>query len=107
MPNLIKKSWTVSNIHPFNLHPNFYRVPPEIVLVWHLPRIFFQAATLKKNWLEATVKKSQVAPYKNLGRFSRVHFKSLLRVQIERAIVAKPYLKAYLFEQLNNSILNA
>ena len=27
--------------------------------------------------------KSQVAPYKNLGRFYRVPFKSLLRVQIK------------------------
>ena len=35
---------------------------------------------------EATLKKSQVAPYKNLGRFCRVPFKSLLRVQIKRAI---------------------
>ena len=63
---------------------------------------FFQAATLKKICVEATLKKSQVAPYKNLGRFYRVHFKSLLRVQIKWAIVAKPYLKVYLFEQLNN-----
>ena len=44
---------------------------------------FFQAATLKKIWVEATVKKPQVAPYKNLGRFYRVPFKSLLRVQIK------------------------
>ena len=48
---------------------------------------FFQAATLKKIWVEATLKKSQVAPYKNLGRFYRVPFKSLLRVQIKRAII--------------------
>ena len=47
---------------------------------------FFQAATLKKIWVEATVQKSQVATYKNLGRFYRVPFKSLLRVQIKRAI---------------------
>ena len=47
---------------------------------------FFQAATLKKIWVEATLKKSQVAPYKNLGRFYRVPFKSLLRVQIKRAM---------------------
>ena len=31
--------------------------------------IFFQAAALKKIWVEATLKKSQVAPCKNLGRF--------------------------------------
>ena len=29
---------------------------------------FYQTATLKKLWIEATLKKSQVAPYKNLGR---------------------------------------
>ena len=47
---------------------------------------FFQAATLKNIWVEATLKKYQVAPYKNLGRFYRVPFKSLFRVQIKRAI---------------------
>ena len=47
---------------------------------------FFQAATLKKIWVEANLKKSQVAPYKNLGKFYRVPFQSLLRVQIKRAI---------------------
>ena len=46
---------------------------------------FFQAATLKKIWVEATLNKSQVAPYKNLDRFYRIPFKSLLRVQIKRA----------------------
>ena len=46
---------------------------------------FFQAATLKKIWVEGTLKKSQVAPYENLGRFYSVPFKSLLRVQIKRA----------------------
>ena len=34
---------------------------------------------------EATLKKFQVAPYKNQGRFYVVPFKSLLRVQIKRA----------------------
>jgi hypothetical protein len=48
---------------------------------------FFQAATLKKIWVEATLKKSQVvAPYKNLSKFYRVSFKSLTRVQIKQAI---------------------
>ena len=55
---------------------------------------FFQAATLKKIWVEATVKKPQVAPYKNLGRFYRVPFKSLLRVQVK------------LFSRLKNSDMN-
>ena len=48
---------------------------------------FFQAATLKKIRVEANLKKSQVAPYKNLGIFYRVPFKSLLKVQIKRAFV--------------------
>ena len=43
----------------------------------------FQAATLKKIWVEATLKNSQEAPYKNMGRFYRVPFKSLLRVHIK------------------------
>ena len=47
---------------------------------------FFQAATLKKTWVEATLKKPQVASYKNLGRFYRVPIKSLHRVHIKRAI---------------------
>ena len=42
-----------------------------------------QVSTLKKIWVDATLKKSQVAPYKNLGRFYRVPFKSFLRVQIK------------------------
>ena len=45
--------------------------------------------TLKKIWVEATLKKSQVAPYKNLVRFYRAPFKSLLRLQIKRVIVCK------------------
>ena len=44
---------------------------------------FFQATTLKKNLGRSYPKKSQVAPYKNLGRFYRVPYKSLLRVQIK------------------------
>ena len=39
---------------------------------------FFQAATLKKMWVK-------ISPYKNMGRFYRVPFKSLLRVHIKRA----------------------
>ena len=46
---------------------------------------FFQANTLKKIWVEGTLKKSLVAPYKNLGIFYLVSFKSLIRVQIKRA----------------------
>ena len=34
---------------------------------------FFQAAPLKKNLGRNYPKKSQVAPYKNLGRFYRVY----------------------------------
>ena len=48
---------------------------------------FFQAATLKKIWVEATLKKYQVAPYENLGRFYRVPCNSLLRVQIKQVNV--------------------
>ena len=48
--------------------------------------IFFQAATLKKIWVEAIQKKSQVAPYTKWGRLYWVPFKSLLRVHIKRAI---------------------
>ena len=47
---------------------------------------FFQAATLKKIWVEATQKKSQVAPYKKWGRFYWVPFNSRLRVHIKRVI---------------------
>ena len=46
---------------------------------------FFPGVTLKKIWVEPTLKKSQVAPYKNLGRFYKVPFKSLFKVQIKRA----------------------
>ena len=44
---------------------------------------FFQATTLKKIWVEATLKIYQAAIYKNLGCFYWVPFKSLLMVQIE------------------------
>ena len=43
---------------------------------------FFQAATMKKKSGRSYPKKSQVAPYKNLGSFYMVLFKSLLRVKI-------------------------
>ena len=47
--------------------------------------IFIQKfATLKKIWVEVNIKKYQVPPYENLGRFYRVPIKSLLRVQILR-----------------------
>ena len=39
-------------------------------------------------WVDATLNKSQVAPYKNLGRFYSVPFKALLRVQIKRVKVS-------------------
>ena len=87
---------------PCKIYPDFYRVPTEIFLGYLQPR-FFQGGSLKKVgchtyksekkscelpkkiWVDAyTLKKSQVAPYKNLGRFCRVPFKSLLRVQIRR-----------------------
>ena len=58
---------------------------------------FFQAATLKTIWVEATVQKSQVATYKNLGRFYRVPFKSLLRVQIKRAMSKDSNATSYMF----------
>ena len=48
-------------------------------------------STLKKIWVDATLKKSQVAPYKNLGRFYRVPFKSLLIVQIKCLFVFEAY----------------
>ena len=47
---------------------------------------FFQATTLKKID-KSYPKKSLVAPYKNLSRFYRVSFKSLLRAQIKPATV--------------------
>ena len=58
---------------------------------------FFQAATRKKIWVEATVQKSQVATYKNLGRFYRVPFKSLLRVQIKRTMSKDSNATSYMF----------
>ena len=45
-----------------------------------------QVSNLKKIWVDATLKKSQVEPYKNVGRFYRAPFKSLLRVQIKQII---------------------
>ena len=93
---------------PCKIYPDFYRVQPEIFIGCHLRffRVestqiffqgahliffgfismtpnFFQAATLNKIRVEATL--SQVAPYKNLDRFYRVPFKSLFRVQIKWA----------------------
>ena len=53
--------------------------------VWH--PAFFKLPPWKKIWVNANLKKSQVSPYKNLGRFYRVPFKSLLRVQIKRMCV--------------------
>ena len=41
----------------------------------------------EKIWVDATLKKSQVAPKKYLGGFYRVPFKSLLRVQIKQMTV--------------------
>ena len=61
----------------------------HLIFFWFISMTpnFFQAATLKKIWVEATLNNSQLKPYKNLGRFYRVSFKSLLSVQIRRAIV--------------------
>ena len=41
----------------------------------------------KKILVDATLEKSQVAAYKNLGRFYRVSFKSLLKVKIKQVNV--------------------
>ena len=62
---------------------------------------FFPPAKLKKICVEATPKKSQVAPYKNLGRSYRVPFKSLLRVQIKWA---KEKICVIFFRKLNYCI---
>ena len=43
----------------------------------------------KKILVDATLKKYQVAPYKNLGRFHRAPFKSLFRLQIKRVIISR------------------
>ena len=43
-----------------------------------------QVSILQKIWVDPTLKKSQVVPYKNLDRFYRLPFKSVLRVQIKR-----------------------
>ena len=82
----------------------YLKVPCKIYPV-RSTKFFFQAGTLKKAgchtyksekksgehpkkiWVDATVKKYQVAPYKNMGRFYRVPFKSILRVQIKWAII--------------------
>ena len=54
-----------------------------------------QVSTLKKIWVDAILKKSQDAPYKNFGRFYKVPFKSLLRVKIKRANKEKNILKLW------------
>ena len=48
-------------------------------------------STLKKIWVDAILKIAQVVPYKNLGRFYRVPFKSILRTQIKRANISRKY----------------
>ena len=45
---------------------------------------FFQVVTLEKIWVEATLKISQVAPYKKCGYILQSTLQ--IRVQIERAI---------------------
>ena len=42
---------------------------------------------MNKIWVDVTMKKSQIEPYENLGRFYRETFKSLLRVQIKWVLV--------------------
>ena len=50
-----------------------------------------KVSTLKKIYVDATLKKFQVEPDKNMGRFYRVPFKSLFRVQIKRMNVFGQY----------------
>ena len=73
---------------------------------------FFQAATLKKIWVEVTLKKSQVATYKNLGKYPSNHFSG---VQIKRASIRKQSLTTLItlvifakkyFSNLNAKCLN-
>ena len=52
---------------------------------------------MQKIRIDATLKKSQVALYKNLGRFYRVPFKSLLRVQIKRVTVLHIFFSFFLY----------
>ena len=81
-------AFLVEVYHPFNLHPQkwfegytvksthiFLGCSPNSFWFISMTPNFLQAAALKKFWVEATLKKSQVAPFKNLGRFYRVnHF---------------------------------
>ena len=68
--------------------PRFFQGAPLIFFRFiSMTPSFFQGVRLKKIWVEATLKKSQVVPYKNLGRFYRVPFKSPLSVQIKRVNV--------------------
>ena len=76
------------------IYPDFYNVQPEIFFQGgslkkagcHTSKSEKnQVSTLKKIWLDATLKKISggMPPYKNLGTFFRVPFKSLLKVQIK------------------------
>ena len=84
---------------PFNLHPEkwfeLYHVKStQIFIGCHLiffmvasTQTFFQGGSLKNVTYELEKKPSWAPWKKNLGRFYRVPFKSLLRVQIERTTV--------------------
>ena len=61
--------------------------------VWY--PTFFKLPHWKKIWVEATLKQSQASPYKTLGRFYRVLFKSPLRVQIKHSIVVFLWVNKY------------
>ena len=67
--------------------------PPHILLILYvLTAYYLEGEQKKRQWVPyknqgmAAPYKNQGAPYKNLGEFYRVPFKSLLRVQIKRAI---------------------
>ena len=53
-------------------------------MIYRYDTQLFSSSHPKEIWVEATLHKSQVATYKNLGIFCRVPFKSLLKVQIKR-----------------------
>ena len=60
-------------------------------MIWRVPckiyQHFFEGGSLKK--VGRHQKKIRWAPWKNLGRFYRVPFKSILRVQIKRVSISK------------------
>ena len=68
-----------------------------MILIYKYDTQLFSSCHPEKIWVESTLKISQVAPFKNLGRFYRVLLKSLLRVQIKGAYIFGFYLIDYLF----------